>query len=81
MQQDIRYVGLDVHATTIAVAVADAGREGAQALGTIPHQAEAVARLMRKLGPARTLRHRYPDAAGGGPYLRAPDPAGTPRRA
>lgn len=59
MQQDIRYVGLDVHASTIAVAVADAGREGAQALGTIPHQAEAVARLMRKLGPARTLRVCY----------------------
>lgn len=59
MQQSIRFVGLDVHADTIAVAVADTGREGAASLGTIPHRADAVARLMRKLGPATTLRVCY----------------------
>ena len=46
--------GCDVHAETIAVAVADAGRGEAQALGTIPNRPEAVARLMNKLGPAKT---------------------------
>lgn len=59
MQQDSRYVGLDVHADTIAVAVADAGRGEAAALGTIPNRPDAVARLMRKLGPAKTLRVCY----------------------
>jgi transposase len=59
MPKDIRYVGLDVHAATIAVAVAEEGREGVQALGTIPHQAEALTRLLRKLGPSKTLRVCY----------------------
>jgi transposase len=59
MKQDIRYVGLDVHADAIAVAVADAGREKAESWGTIPHRADTVARLMRKLGPAKSLRVCY----------------------
>ncbi len=59
MPKDIRYVGLDVHAATITVAVAEGGREGVQALGTIPHEPDAVARLVRKLGPAATLRVCY----------------------
>lgn len=59
MSQDTRFVGLDVHAATIAVAVADRGTEIAQSLGTIPHTADAVARLMRKLGPTATLRVCY----------------------
>jgi transposase len=59
MTKNIRYVGLDVHRDTIAVAVADSGRAGAESLGTIPHREEAVARLMRRLGPARTLRVCY----------------------
>jgi transposase len=65
MKKDIRYVGLDVHADTIAVAVAEAGRERAQALGTIPHRADAVARLMRRLGPPKALRVCYEAGACG----------------
>lgn len=59
MAQDTRFVGLDVHAATIAVAVADRGTETVRSLGTIPHTPDAVARLMRKLGPAATLRVCY----------------------
>jgi transposase len=59
MAQDTRFVGLDVHAATIAVAVADQGLEMARSLGTIPHTPEAVARLMKKLGPAASLRVCY----------------------
>lgn len=48
----MRYVGLDVHAETIAVAVADAGPDGneeVRSLGIIPNRAVSVAKLMRKL--------------------------------
>lgn len=52
------WVGLDVHKATIAVAVArgDAAPEG---LGVIPNTAQALAALMRKLGPPATLRVCY----------------------
>ncbi len=51
MTTNLRYVGLDVHAETIAVAVAEADGE-VRALGEIPNRPESVARLMRKLGRA-----------------------------
>jgi transposase len=44
-----RFLGLDVHAATIAVAVAEAEGE-VRSLGTIPNDAEAVRRLVRRLG-------------------------------
>jgi len=49
---------LDVHAETIAVAVVESDGE-IRSLGTIPNREQAVARLMRKLGPASTLRVCY----------------------
>ncbi|MFZ5649461.1 MAG: IS110 family transposase [Bacillota bacterium] len=53
------FVGLDVHKDTIAVAVAKEGREAAESLGTIINSAEAIAKLVRKLGPAKNLYFCY----------------------
>lgn len=58
MDQDTRFVGLDVDAETISAAVADPGVE-VRSLGTIPYRPEAVRRLMRRLGPADHLRVCY----------------------
>ena len=58
MKKNIRYIGLDVHAETIAVAVAEAGGE-VRSLGVIPNRPEPVRRLIRKLGPAQSLRVCY----------------------
>ena len=43
-----RFVGLDVHAATIAVAVAERGGE-VRFLGTIPNRTESVLKLVKKL--------------------------------
>lgn len=53
-----RFVGMDVHAETIAVAVVE-GRKVAQSLGTIPNRPEAIRRLLGKLGDPSTLRVCY----------------------
>jgi transposase len=53
--QKVRCVGLDVHAETIAVAVAEPEGE-VRALGVIPNRPEAVRKLMRKLAATGPLR-------------------------
>ncbi len=58
MSTNLRNVGLDVHAETIAVAVAEPGGE-VRPLGIIPNRPEAVAKLVRKLGPREHLRVCY----------------------
>jgi transposase len=59
MQNATRFVGLDVHADTIAVAVAENGRQGeVRSLGVIPNRAEAVRKLINKVG-AKGLRTCY----------------------
>jgi transposase len=58
MEKDSRFVGLDVHADTIAVAVAEPSGE-VRALGTIPNTPDAVRRLVKKLAPAESLRVCY----------------------
>jgi len=58
MGKNTRYVGMDVHAETIAVAVVE-GRKVARSLGTIPNRPEAVRRLVGKLGDPSTLRVCY----------------------
>lgn len=58
MKKNIRFIGLDVHAETIAVAVAEASGE-VRSLGVIPNRPEPVRRLLRKLGPSQSLRVCY----------------------
>ena len=54
----VRFVGLDVHADTIAVAVAEPGGE-VRAHGGIPNRLESVRKLIGKLGPAKEIRACY----------------------
>ena len=54
-EQAYRFVGLDVHAETIAVAVAEPDGE-VRSLGVIPNRPESVRRLVKKLGRPPTLR-------------------------
>jgi transposase len=54
----VRFLGLDVHAETIAVAVAEANGE-VRSLGMIPKRPESIRRLVKKLGPPEQLRMCY----------------------
>jgi len=58
MRKPTRWVGLDVHAETIAVAVAEADGS-VRSMGTIPNRPESVRRLTRKLGAQHALRVCY----------------------
>jgi transposase len=58
MRKDSRYVGLDVHAATIAVAIAE-GRGEVRSLGEIPKRPEAVQKLLIKLGDPASLHICY----------------------
>lgn len=55
---NVRFVGLDVHADTIAVAVAETSGE-VRSVGVVPNRPEAVRRLIGKLGSATPLRCCY----------------------
>jgi transposase len=54
----IRFVGLDVHAETIAVAVAEMGGE-VRSIGVIPNRLESIRKLIGKLGPVDALKACY----------------------
>ena len=51
MKKNLRFVGLDVHKDSIAVAVADSGREPARLLETIAADEVAAAEGLDRLGP------------------------------
>lgn len=54
MENGIKFVGLDVHQDTIAVAVAEVDGE-LRTLGTIHNEPDDIAKLMRRLGPAERV--------------------------
>ncbi|HKE22451.1 MAG TPA: IS110 family transposase [Bryobacteraceae bacterium] len=54
----VRFVGLDVHADTIAVAVAEVGGE-VRSLGIIPNRLESIRKMIGKLTPIETLKCCY----------------------
>jgi transposase len=58
MKEKLRFLGLDVHAETIAVAIAEPDGE-VRGLGTIPNRADSLRKLIKKLGPAEKLRVCY----------------------
>jgi transposase len=49
MKRKVRFLGLDVHAETIAEAIAEADGE-VRSLGTIANRAESIRKLVKKLG-------------------------------
>jgi transposase len=60
MKKATRFVGLDVHAETIAVAVAEPGRDGeVRSLGTISNRPEAVRKLVQRLGGPKSIQACY----------------------
>jgi transposase len=58
MKDKVRFLGLDVHAETIAVAVAETDGE-VRSLGTIANRAESIRKMIKKLGPVEQLKACY----------------------
>jgi transposase len=58
MKKKLRFLGLDVHAETITVAVAEPDGE-VRSLGTIANRMESIRRLVKKLGPVEQLQACY----------------------
>jgi transposase len=54
----VRFIGLDVHAETIAIAVAEPEGE-VRSLGVIPNRPESIRRAIKKLGPTDQLKVCY----------------------
>lgn len=54
----IRFVGLDVHADTITVAVAEPDGE-VRSLGAVPNRLESIRQWVAKLGPEKHLKACY----------------------
>lgn len=54
----VRCIGLDVHADTIAVAVAEPDGD-VRSMGVIPNRPESIRKVVKKLGPAAHLRVCY----------------------
>jgi len=54
----VRFIGLDVHADTLAVAVAEPNGE-VRSLGIIPNRLESIRKLVGKLGSTKQLKACY----------------------
>src|SRR6202007_2439652 len=58
MGEKVRFLGMDVYAETIAVAIAEPDGE-VRSLGTIANREESIRKFIRKLGPLEHLRACY----------------------
>ena len=59
MKECNKYVGLDVHAASIEVGIADTGRAKARHYGTVSHTQAAVSAMLKKLSPdGEVMDHR-----------------------
>jgi hypothetical protein len=58
MKEKVRFLGLDVHAEAIAVAIAEPDGE-VRSLGTIANRAESLRKQVKKLGPVEHLKACY----------------------
>jgi transposase len=58
MREKLRFLGLDVHAETIAVAVAEPNGE-VRSLGTIANREDSIRKFIKKLGSPEQLRVCY----------------------
>ncbi len=58
MKKNVRFLGLDVHAETIAVAIAEPDGE-VRSLGTIANRADAIRKMIKKLGDVEQLKACY----------------------
>lgn len=60
MEEAIKFfVGLDVHKDTVAMAMAEPGREPARALGTVKHHVPGLLKALARLGPAHQVHVVY----------------------
>src|SRR5258708_30896078 len=57
--QKVRFVGLDVHKESIAIAVADGDGNAPENVATIPNDTALVLKRLKKLGAGATLRCCY----------------------
>jgi transposase len=63
MEKRVRFVGLDVDAETIAVAMAEPDGE-VRSFGTIPNRPESVRKLVKKLGPPKHCGYATRESGG-----------------
>ncbi|NGM84798.1 IS110 family transposase [Paenibacillus sp. 7124] len=59
MKCTIKYVGMDVSKESIAIAIAESGREEPRFWGTIPHKPEAVRKWLKQVGGNENLEVCY----------------------
>src|SRR5262245_31144189 len=59
MRVILRFVGLDVHKSSVVIAVADWGNAPAQVVATAPNDRGAILKAVKKLGAPRLLRVCY----------------------
>lgn len=62
--ETVRFVGLDVHKDTVAVAVAEPGREAPALMGIFPHDVPKLVKRLRRLGAVKCCYEAGPTGFG-----------------